>query len=59
MELLAVILVIALSKHYKVPGWLIVVPVTFVLFLLFGINTLFFNKEKTGIVSRGVSLLEG
>ena len=52
IPVISVVLVIALSQMYKVPGWLIVVPVTFVLFTLFKINTLFFNEEKTGIVSR-------
>ena len=58
ISILAIVLVIALSQTYKLPGWLIVVPVTFVLFLLFGINTLFFNDEKTGLVRRGVSLIQ-
>lgn len=58
VSVLAIVLVISLSQTYKLPGWLIVVPVTFVLFVLFGINTLFFNKEKTGLVHRGVSLIQ-
>lgn len=52
LPVISIVFVIALSKMYKVPGWLIVVPVTFVLFTLFKINTLFFNEEKTGLVSR-------
>lgn len=52
VPVISIVLVIALSKMYKVPGWLIVVPITFVLFTLFKINTLFFNEEKTGLVSR-------
>ena len=52
IPVISVVLVIALSQMYKVPSWLIVVPVTFVLFTLFKINTLFFNEEKTGLVSR-------
>jgi hypothetical protein len=56
ISILAIVLVIAISQHYKVPGWLVVVPVTFVLFTLFQINTLFFNKEKTGLVSRGLTI---
>lgn len=52
VPVLSLVLVVALSKMYKVPGWLIVIPVAFVLFTLFKINTLFFNEEKTGLVSR-------
>ena len=58
ISILSIVLVIALSQMYKLPGWLIVVPVTFVLFLLFGINTFFFNDEKTGLVNRGVSIIQ-
>ena len=54
LPVLSIVFVIALSQMYKVPGWLIVVPVTFVLYTLFKINTLFFNQEKTGLVSRVV-----
>ena len=52
LPVISIVLVIALSKMYKVPGWLIVVPITFLLFTLFKMNTLFFNEEKTGLVSR-------
>lgn len=55
ISIIALVLVIALSQKYKVPGWLLIVPVTFTLFVLFGINTLFFNDEKTGLVSMGLS----
>lgn len=41
----------ALSKLTKLPQWLFVVPVAFVLYKAFCLDTVFFNKEKTGIVS--------
>ncbi len=52
VPVLSIVLVIALSNMYKVPPWLIAIPVAFVLFALFRVETLFFNEEKTGIVSR-------
>ncbi len=36
----------------SVPGWVFVVPVSYILFKLFCINTMFFNLQKTGIVTR-------
>ena len=58
VPVISIVLVIALSQMYKIPPWLIVVPVAFVLFTLFKIETLFFNEEKTGLVSRGFSLIQ-
>lgn len=57
LSIIAIVLVIALSSRYRIPGWILVIPVTFVLFMLFGINTLFFNDEKTGLVSKGLSIV--
>lgn len=52
---LNVVMVIALSASLgqatKLPQWLFVVPVAFGLYKLFRLDTVFFNKEKTGIVS--------
>ena len=52
VPVLSIVLVIALSNMYKIPPWLIAIPVAFVLFVLFRVETLFFNEEKTGLVSR-------
>ena len=40
-----------LSQMTKLPQWLFVVPVAFVLYKMFCLDTVFFNKEKTGLVS--------
>lgn len=58
VPVISIVLVIALSQMYKIPPWLIAVPVAFALFTLFKIETLFFNEEKTGLVSRGVALIQ-
>lgn len=39
------------SKYIKVPSWILVIPVAFVLYKLFCLNSIFFNTEKTGVVS--------
>jgi hypothetical protein len=58
LPVIAIVLVMALAQRYKVPGWILVVPVTFVLFVLYGINTFFFNEQKTGLVNRGISIVQ-
>ena len=40
-----------LSKSTGLPQWLFVVPVAFVLYKSFCLDTIFFNKQKTGVVS--------
>lgn len=39
------------SKATKLPTWLVVIPVAFILYKLFCLDTIFFNTEKTGIVN--------
>lgn len=46
-----IITVMILSKYTKIPGWILVIPVAFLLYKLFCLNSMFFNEEKTGIVS--------
>ena len=53
-----IISVTLISKYLKVPPWILVVPVAFVLFKLFCLNTIFFNQEKKGIVSMGYELIK-
>jgi hypothetical protein len=45
----------SLSKLTKIPNWVLVVPVAFALYKAFCLDTLFFNKENTGIVTGVVS----
>lgn len=39
------------SKYVKIPAPFLMIPVAFILFKVFCINTIFFSTEKTGIVS--------
>lgn len=50
---IVMIIVFTASLHRLtgIPNWILVVPVAFALFKAFCLDTLFFNKEKTGIVS--------
>lgn len=43
------------SKHFNLPNWLFIIPTAFVLYKVFCINSIFFNQEKTGVVSKVVS----
>ena len=54
---MVIVFTATISKATKLPPWLLVVPVTFVLYKAFCLDTIFFNKEKTGIVSGVVSKL--
>jgi hypothetical protein len=45
----------SLHRLTGIPNWILVVPVAFALFKAFCLDTLFFNKEKTGIVTGVVS----
>jgi hypothetical protein len=47
-----IISVSILSKYVNVPGWVFVIPVAFVLYKLLCLNSVFFNQQKTGIVSK-------
>lgn len=40
-----------ISKLTKIPPWVVVVPVAFALYKVVSLDTIFFNQEKTGIVS--------
>lgn len=42
------------SRYLKLPNWVVIVPVAFVLYKAFCLNSIFFNQEKTGLVSRGI-----
>lgn len=45
------------SRYLKLPNWLVIVPVAFVLYKAFCLNSLFFNQEKTGLVTKGVQVI--
>lgn len=45
------------SKHFKIPNWIFIIPVAFVLYKVFCINSIFFNQDNTGLVSKGVSFV--
>ena len=45
------------SKRLGLPNWALVVPVAFVLYKIFCLNSIFFNQQKTGLVSKGVNLV--
>lgn len=46
-----IISVTILGRYINVPGWVLVIPAAFVLYKIFCINSVFFNEQKTGIVS--------
>jgi hypothetical protein len=46
-----IISVTILAKYTKIPGWVLVIPVAFALYKLVCLNSVFFNQQKTGIVS--------
>lgn len=48
---MVIVFTASLSKATKLPSWVLVVPVAFVLYKAFCLDTVFFNKEKTGVVS--------
>ncbi len=48
---MVIVFAATLSQATKLPPWLFVVPVAFVLYKAFCLDTIFFNKEKTGVVS--------
>jgi hypothetical protein len=54
---MVIVFTATLSKATKLPPWLVVVPVAFALYKVFCLDTIFFNKEKTGIVSEVKGLL--
>lgn len=43
------------SKHFDLPNWIFIIPVAFVLYKVFCINSVFFNQENSGVVSRVVT----
>ena len=51
---MVIVFTTVLHRATKIPQWALVVPVAFVLFKLLCLDTIFFNTEKTGIVS-GIS----
>lgn len=51
---MVIVFTAVIHRATKIPQWVLVVPVAFVLFKLLCLDTIFFNAEKTGIVS-GVS----
>ena len=54
---LVIVFTATISKATKLPPWLVILPVAFVLYKAFCLDTIFFNKEKTGIVSEVKGLL--
>lgn len=48
---MVIVFAATLSQATKLPPWLFVIPVAFVLYKAFCLDTIFFNKEKTGVVS--------
>jgi hypothetical protein len=46
-----IISVTIFAKYTKLPGWVLVFPVAFALYKLVCLNSVFFNQQKTGIVS--------
>lgn len=54
---MVIVFTATLSKATKLPPWLVIIPVAFVLYKAFCLDTIFFNKEKTGIVSEVKGLL--
>jgi hypothetical protein len=47
-----------LNRVTKIPSWILIVPVAFVLYKAFCLDTIFFNREKTGAVSGVLSNLK-
>lgn len=45
------------SKYFNLPNWVFIIPVAFVLYKAFCLNSIFFNQDKTGLVSKGVSFV--
>jgi type IV secretory pathway VirB3-like protein len=54
---MVIVFTATISKATKLPPWLVIVPVAFVLFKAFCLDTIFFNKEKTGVVSEVTSFI--
>jgi hypothetical protein len=54
---MVIIFTATLSKATKLPPWVLVVPVAFTLYKVFCLDTIFFNQEKTGIVTGVTSKL--
>lgn len=46
-----IIMVAYFNKMTGIPAWVLVVPVAFLLYKAFCLDTIFFNREKTGAVS--------
>jgi len=46
-----IIIVSYLNRVTKIPAWILAVPVAFVLYKTFCLDSVFFNREKTGAVS--------
>jgi hypothetical protein len=53
-----IILVAYFNKATGIPAWILIVPVAFVLYKAFCLDTIFFNREKTGAVSGVLKVLE-
>ena len=52
LNIVAIIIGVSIvSKYIKVPAWVLVIPVAFALYKIFCLNSIFFNTEKTGVVS--------
>ena len=49
--IMVIVFTATLSKATKLHQWLVIVPVAFVLYKVFCLDTIFFNTEKTGVVS--------
>ena len=45
------------SRYMNLPNWLFIIPVAFVLYKVFCLNSIFFNQDKTGLVSKGVKFV--
>lgn len=48
---LVIVTVAVLNEKTDIPTWLLIIPVTFLLYKILCLDSIFFNKEKTGIVS--------
>lgn len=55
LSALNIVMMIIVVKYFNkvtgIPAWILIVPVAFVLYKIFCLDTIFFNSEKTGAVS--------
>lgn len=47
---IVIILTKTISDYTRLPLWIVIIPVTYVIFSFFSIDSIFFNKKKEGVV---------